>query len=119
MGQTILCIMDHIKTLPSENVFIKNHHLDFIPQINRWIKTQEENAIGISIILIMIGTMIASISVALAIHKEIAYIPLIFSCFSAMGANAIAISQRPFKVVIWAFLINIIGNIACIIYQLI
>lgn len=88
-------------------------------KLNSWIAAEEKNAMGISIILIMVGTMIASISAALAVHKEIALLPLIFTCISAMGANAIVISQRSFKTIVWAFIINILGNIFLIAYQLI
>lgn len=86
--------------------------------INEKIQAEEKNAIGIAVILIIAGTMIASISAALAVHGEIAILPLIFSCVSAMGANAIAISQRPFKMIVWAFAINILGNSLLIIYQI-
>ncbi len=97
----------------------KQRNFSLISVINNWVKKEEKNAIGISILFIMVGTMVASISAALAINGTIAYFPLIFTCLSAMGANVTAISQRPFKVVTWAFIINILGNLALIIYQLI
>lgn len=86
--------------------------------INQEIEAQQSNAMGIAIILIIAGTMIASISAALAVHKTIAYFPLVFTCISAMGANAMAISQRSFKTIAWSFIISITGNIFLIIYQL-
>lgn len=89
-----------------------------IALINKKIEEESENAIGLSVVFIMVGTMIASISAALAIHGPINLFALLFSCITAMGANATAISQRPFKTIVWAFMINIIGNILLIVYQL-
>ncbi|CAL2103171.1 conserved membrane protein of unknown function [Tenacibaculum sp. 190130A14a] len=91
---------------------------NIINLINKRIDQEKENAIGLAVVFIMVGTMIASISAALAIHGKINLFALVFSCITAMGANATAISQQPFKTIVWAFIINIIGNILLIIYQL-
>ncbi|WP_272149372.1 hypothetical protein [Tenacibaculum aiptasiae] len=110
--------MSTTKQLTVSNLNAKTLNFNPIKTINQKIAEEKKNAIGISVILIMIGTMIASFSAALAVHGEVNLFPLIFTCVSAMGANALAISQRPFKVVAWGFIINILGNILLIIYQL-
>ncbi|SEB41895.1 hypothetical protein SAMN04489761_0595 [Tenacibaculum sp. MAR_2009_124] len=111
--------MDTTNSIPANITISKPQNFSLISIINKWVKKEQENAFGISILFIMVGTMVASISAALAIHGEIAYFPLIFTCLSAMGANVTAISQRPFKVVTWAFIVNILGNLILVIYQLI
>ncbi|WP_299162418.1 hypothetical protein [uncultured Tenacibaculum sp.] len=111
--------MSTTKHLTVSNSINASLNFNLISIINKKIAQEKENAIGISVILIMIGTMIASFSAALAVHGEVNILPLAFTCISAMGANAIAISQRAFKTVAWAFIINILGNILLIIYQLI
>ncbi len=86
--------------------------------INKKIEREKENAIGISIALIMLGTGIASLSAALPVHKEVSMIILMTTTTLAMGANVTVLSQQSFKVIVWAFLINIIVNSFLIIYQL-
>ncbi|CAM1347487.1 hypothetical protein [Tenacibaculum crassostreae] len=110
--------MNTVQQLTVNNTTSKKLNVNLITAINNKIKAHESNAIGISVILIMVGTMIASITAALAAHEKINMFFLMFACISAMGANAAAISQRSFKTVVWAFIINIIGNILSIIYLL-
>lgn len=110
--------MNTVEQLTVKNTTSKTFNINFISAINDRIKAEEKNAIGLSIILIMAGTMIASVTAALAAHGEINMFFLMFACISAMGANAAAISQRSFKTIVWAFIINILGNILSIIYLL-
>ena len=110
--------MNTVQQLTVNSTTSKTLNLNFISAINKRIKAEEKNAIGLSVILIMAGTMIASVTAALAAHGEINMFFLMFACISAMGANAIAISQRSFKTIVWAFIINILGNILSIIYLL-
>lgn len=110
--------MNTIEQLTVNNTTSKTFNVNFISAINDKIKAEEKNAIGLSVILIMAGTMIASVTAALAAHGEINMFFLMFACISAMGANAAAISQRSFKTIVWAFIINILGNILSIIYLL-
>lgn len=86
--------------------------------INKKIEREKENAIGISVALIMLGTGIASLSAALSVHQEVSMIILMTTTTLAMGANVTVLSQQSFKVIVWAFLINIIVNSFLIIYQL-
>ncbi len=106
-------------TIDNSDNFLKSSS-DFIliSKVNNWITAEQNNQMGISLIFIIVGSMVASISAALAIHGEISYLPLIYACISTMGTNVIAISQRPFKARVWAFLISILGNILFIIYLL-
>ncbi|CAM1365096.1 conserved protein of unknown function [Tenacibaculum soleae] len=91
-----------------ENSTFKFYKLNFLSTINHKIAQEKENAFGISLILLMVSSMIASFSAALAI-----------TCISAMGANAVAISQRSLKTVVWSFFTAILINVLLIIYQII
>ncbi len=94
-----------------------NKKATIIDLINRKIEKEKDNSIGITIVLIMINTMIASVSVALSIYNDISFIPLIFGCVAAMGTNAAAFSQSPFKYIAWACIISVLGNSLLAIYQ--
>lgn len=94
-------------------------HFNIFQYVNRIIKREKTNAIGISIMLIMVGTGIASITAALAVNGEVSLPILMTSTLFAMGANATAISQQPFKTVVWAFVLNIAINSLLLIYQVI
>lgn len=87
-----------------------------ISRINQIIEKEKDNAIGISIALIMLGTGIASITAAMAVSTSSFFI-LIGATILAMGANVMAISQRSFKTIVWTFLFNIGLNVGLIIYQ--
>jgi hypothetical protein len=92
---------------------------NLINYINTKIEQEKTNAIGITIMLIMFGTGIASITAALSVHGGVSLPILMGSTLLAMGSNAIAISQQPFKVIVWAFIVNIIINSLLLIFQLI
>ena len=96
----------------------KSQKLNLIQRINRLVEKEKSNSIGISIALIMFGTGIASITAALAVDNNSFFI-LMLATAAAMGANVTAISQRSFKTISWAFIINISLNILLIAYQLI
>lgn len=89
-----------------------------VQKINKLIEKEKSNSIGISLALIMFGTGIASITAALAVDNNSFFI-LMLATIAAMGANVTAISQRSFKTVSWAFIINISLNILLIVYQLV
>ncbi|WP_428743073.1 hypothetical protein [Tenacibaculum sp.] len=106
------------ENLTTEKVYQKTTRLGILTYINQKIAEGEKNSIGISIILITVGSMIASITAALAVDGDVNLFALIFACATAMGANAVAISQRPFKAIVWAFIISFLGNIFMIFYQI-
>ncbi|MBL4606149.1 MAG: hypothetical protein JKY02_10955 [Flavobacteriaceae bacterium] len=88
-----------------------------ISRINLIIEKEKINSIGISIALIMLGTGIASITAAMAVSTSSFFI-LIGITILAMGSNVVALSQRSFKTIVWAFIVNIGLNIGLIIYQI-
>ncbi|TDQ25802.1 hypothetical protein [Tenacibaculum caenipelagi] len=110
--------MEATKDMTHEKLYQKTTGFGIITYINKKINEGEKNRIGISIILITVGSMIASITAALAVDGKVNLFALIFACVTAMGANAVAISQRSFKTIAWAFIINILGNIILIFYLL-
>ncbi|MFY0631254.1 MAG: hypothetical protein JXR05_12790 [Flavobacteriaceae bacterium] len=104
-------------TAITQQIVTKNtFSLSPITKINQIIKKEKDNAIGISIALIMLGTGIASITAAMAVSTSSFFI-LIGTTILAMGANVMAISQRSFKTIVWTFIFNIGLNIGLIIYQ--
>lgn len=102
-----------------ENSTFKFYKLNFLSTINHKIAQEKENAFGISLILLMISSMIASFSAALAVHGNVNVFILAITCISAMGANAVAISQRSLKTVVWSFFVTILINVLLIIHQII
>ncbi|MEE3999134.1 hypothetical protein V1T75_02200 [Tenacibaculum sp. FZY0031] len=106
------------ENVTAEKTIQKTNSMGIKAYINKKIAEGERNSIGVSIILITVGSMIASITAALSVNGAVNLFALIFACVTAMGANAAAISQRPFKIIAWAFIINILGNISLIFYLL-
>ena len=98
-----------------QNSTFKFYKLNFLSTINHKIAQEKENAFGISLILLMVSSMIASFSAALAVHGNVNIFALAITCISAMGGNAVAISQRSLKTVVWTFFTAIL----LIIYQII
>lgn len=92
---------------------------NLLQYVNLIIERERANAIGITIMLIMFGTGIASITAALSVHGDVSIPILMTATFLAMGANATAISQQPFKTIVWAFILNITINSLLLIYQVI
>jgi hypothetical protein len=88
---------------------------NIISHINNAIERETINAIGISVALIMLGTCLASITVALSASKGM-FILLMLCASLAMGANVMALSQRSFKTVVWSFIINVGINFIALIY---
>lgn len=91
---------------------------DVFALVNNKIEKEKENAFGITVLIIMISTMIASVSAALAIYKDFSFVILAFTLITSMGTNAAAFSQSPFKYVVWAGIISIVGNTFLVFYQL-
>lgn len=92
--------------------------LNLVKRINDKIKKEKENAIGISIAFVMIGTGLASFTAALAVYKELSLPILMTVTILAMATNAAVISQQPLKTTAWLFIISIIVNIVLLIYQI-
>lgn len=106
------------KNISRDNSIRRSIHFDFISIINKKIAEEKENAFGISIILITVGTMIASINAAFALDGEVAYFILASSLILTTITNVAAISQQPFKIMVWSFIINVLVSIILIIYQI-
>ncbi len=90
---------------------------NLVKWINAKIEKEKENAIGISIAFVMIGTGLASITAALAVHKELSLPILMTVTILAMATNAAVISQQPLKRTAWLFMISIVVNILLLFYQ--
>lgn len=91
---------------------------NLVKRINAKIEKEKENAIGISIAFVMIGTGLASITAALAVHRELSLPILMTVTILAMATNAAVISQQPLKTTAWLFMISIVVNILLLFYQI-
>lgn len=107
--------MGTVLTTPvtEEKTFIFN----LVKSINAKIEKEKENAIGVSIAFVMIGTGLASITAALAMHKSPSMFILMTVTILAMATNAAVISQQPLKTVTWLFLVSIVVNTILLFYQ--
>ena len=93
------------------------HTFNLIKSINAKIEEEKENAIGISIAFVMVGTGLASITAALAVYKELSLPILMAVTILAMATNAAVISQQPLKTTAWLFVTSMVINILLLIYQ--
>ncbi len=91
---------------------------NLVKRINAKIEKEKENAIGISIAFVMIGTGLASITAALAVHRELSLPILMSVTILAMATNAAVISQQPLKTTAWLFIISMVVNILLLSYQI-
>ena len=91
----------------------------FINWVNYYLEKEQENAMGITLIYIMIGSGLASITGALAVKNPISMPILITLAVLAMGTNVTVLSQRTFKISTWFFIISIFVNVFLLIYQII
>ena len=91
---------------------------NLVKWINAKIEKEKENAIGISIAFIMVGTGLASITAALAVHRELSLPILMTVAILAMATNSAVISQQPLKTTAWLFMISMVINILLLCYQI-
>ncbi len=75
--------------------------------------------LGITLIYIIVGSGIASITGALALKNPISMPILITAALLSMGTNVSVLSQRTFKTSTWFFFISIVINSLLLIYQII
>lgn len=106
-------------TITSSKKFQQKQTLGLIAYINKVIAREQKNALGITLVYIMVGTGIASITAALSVHEGVSLPILMTSASLAMGTNAAALSQQPFKTTTWFFIVNVAVNSVLLIYQLI
>lgn len=90
--------------------------LSLINWVNNIIKREEKNSLGITLMYVMVGTGVASLTAALSVSNNI-LILMITTCL-AMGTNASILSQQKFKISSWLFIISILINTGLLIYQI-
>ncbi|CAL2063222.1 hypothetical protein [Tenacibaculum sp. 190524A05c] len=93
-------------------------NVSIIEMINKKIEKEQENSFGITILFVMISTMISSVAIGLALHDGFSFAIVALSSVTAMGTNAAAFSQSPFKYVVWLGTISIITNTLLVLLQL-
>lgn len=78
-------------------------------KVNQKIDQLESNRFGIMAVTITLGSCWASVAAMLLLNGN--HFWMLYPCtITAMGANALAIAQAPFRWVIWSFLISILVN---------
>ena len=97
----------------------KKINSSIINWINRIIKREQKNSLGISLVYVMVGSGVASLTAALSVNGTVSMPILITSACLAMGTNASVLSQQTFKTSSWFFIINITINTFLLIYQVI
>ncbi len=110
-----MALAENITTVNNSS---KTIQFNLINTINKKIEEEKQNAFGISILLITAGTMIASINAAFALNGDVSYFILAVSLILTTTTNVSAISQQPFKIVVWSFIINVLVSSFLIIYQI-
>jgi predicted nucleic acid binding AN1-type Zn finger protein len=86
--------------------------------VHNFVEKEKTNALGITLIYIMVGTGIGSLTAALSVHNTVNVFILMLSVSLAMTTNAAVLSQQSFKTTTWLFIISIIANIIMLIYQI-
>ena len=95
----------------------QNNSLSLINWVNDFAQKEKTNALGITVMYIMVGSGIASLTAALSVYDGVSIPILIISSFLAMGNNAAIISQQTFKFSTWFFIVNVVVNTALLFYQ--
>ncbi len=93
----------------------KISQITLIETINNWIAKERKNYFGICGMLLIIGTGLASIPVAIATSLQM-FILAGVSVVLAMAGNVMVISQQSLKTVVWTFIISMTVNILLMIY---
>lgn len=96
----------------------KTSKLAFINWVNSYIEREKENSIGISIVYIIVGSGIASITAALASYGAVSMPILITAAVLSMGTNVCVLGQLPFKISTWSFIVSVIVNVFLLVYQI-
>lgn len=92
---------------------------NIIQKINQKIEKEKENTIGVSIVLVMFSTGIASLNAAIAVQGKISMFILMTSIVLAMTTAVLSISQQPLKAIAWSFIASVIINTFLLFYQII
>ena len=93
--------------------------LSLIKWVNKSIVREQNNAIGITLIYVMVGSGIASLTAALSVYGTVSLPILLTTACLAMGTNAAVLSQQPFKFSTWFFIVSVTINTALLGYQIV
>lgn len=96
----------------------KNSSFSLINWINNFIEREKANAVGITVMYVMVGSGIGSLTAAFAVQGDISIPILIISSCLAMGTNASILSQQPFKTSTWFFAVSVVINTLLLFYQI-
>lgn len=97
----------------------KSSHLSIVNWVNMMIEQEQHNSLGITLIYIMAGSGVASITAAFSVNETVSIPILMIAACLAMGTNAAVLSQQSFKVSSWFFIVSITINTVLLFYQLI
>lgn len=97
----------------------KESHSSIISWINSIIDREQKNEIGITVMYVMVGSGIASLTAALSLTDGISIPILIISSCLAMGTNASILSQQKFRISSWFFIISVLINTVLLVAQIV
>lgn len=89
-----------------------------IQLVNNFVEKEKINSLGITLAYIMLGTGIGSITAALSLYNGVNLFILMTVVSLTMATNAAVLSQQPFKLSTWLFIINVKVNVLFLIYQI-
>ena len=93
----------------------KKSQLSIVNAVNNWVAKHQTNYFGLCGMMLIIGTAITSIPVAIATGLQLFVIVGICAVL-AMAINVMVISQQTLKTVVWTFLTAMVTNISFLIY---
>jgi hypothetical protein len=83
--------------------------------INNWIAKEQSNYFGLCGMMLILGTAITSIPVAIATGLQL-FVIVGICAILAMTVNVMVISQQKLKTIVWTFLVGMTINILLMIY---
>jgi hypothetical protein len=95
-----------------------SNQFNIIQRVNQKIEKEKENAIGISIALVMFSTGIASINAAMAVQGKISMFILMTAIILAMSTAVLSLSLQPLRTIAWSFIASVIINVIMLFYQI-
>lgn len=95
-----------------------SNQFNIIQRINQKVEKENQNAIGISIALVMFSTGIASINAAMAVQGKISMFILMTAIVLSVSTAVLTLSQQPLKTIAWSFIVSVIINTIMLFYQI-
>ena len=94
---------------------VKKTNIGIVDYINQWIEKNGTNYFGICGMMLIAGTALTSIPVAIATSLQM-FVIVAICAILAMSVNVMVISQQKLKTIVWTFLIGMTINTLLMIF---